>query len=1095
MVEPPAKRYDIQELEKRIEEYWKNESCFERSMEIRKDAKPYIFLEGPPTANGLPGIHHVLARTFKDLVCRFKTMRGHLVTRKGGWDTHGLPVELGVEKALGISSKKEIEEYGIAEFNAKCKESVFRYEKEWRRLTERMAFWIDMDDPYITLKSTYIESVWWSLKKAFDEGLIYKGYRITPYCPRCGTPLSSHEVALGYRDVTEPSVSLKFKLKDFQDEYILAWTTTPWTLPGNVALAVGPNIEYVKVKQKGPGGKDEYYWLAADCAKQRSHDGGGALHGEFEVVESLIGMQMEGWEYEPLFDAIPEEARKNRRAYFVALADFVKTEADDSMDHARQLAVETGAIDENKSRAGKFAGTGVVHTAVMYGEDDYNLGTSLGLPVYHTVGPDGRFVKSVTKFVGRFVKDCDQAIIGDLKERGLLYETFDYTHSYPFCWRCETPLLYYARDSWYIAMSHIRDRVKSHNARANWYPDYLGKPNGRFGNFLEELKDWALSRERYWGTPLPIWSCGNEDCDHRVCLGSSKEIEEVSGVKLEDYHRPFIDQVTFDCEKCGSKMEREPYLIDVWYDSGASFFAQWHYPFENNEHFRRNFPIDFISEGIDQTRGWFYSLLACATLTQDNLCYRNCVSTGHVLDKEGQKMSKSKGNVVDPWSIFDDEGADALRWYMCSVNAPWAPKKFDRAAVTEGVKKFLNTFWNSYAFFAQYAALDKFDYPTHQVPAAERGPLDRWLLTRLANTIRTVTAELEVFNFHKASRVLEAFVMDDLSNWYIRRSRKRFWGEEMTPDKGSGYSTLRECLDAVALMAAPITPFISEEVHLKITAGEEGATSVHLCDWPKFDEALIDEGLEKAMANCIELAESGRRLRSTAGDKGIKTRQPLQRAILVPKGDFSIEGLEDILKEELNIKEVEMAEKLEMFQSVTLKPNHKVIGPRFKAKAKAVAEAIGKIEPDKAIAMLEEGVIKVDVAGETLELGRDDIILEWDATGPYQIKETKDFALVLDTTITDELKAEGLARDLNRRIQQVRKDMGLQVEEIIQVLVHCTEGLASTLEPWKYFLEAETRANPVKFVTDPGPLEASKKVETFKLDGEDVKIGITQAMK
>jgi isoleucyl-tRNA synthetase len=1088
MVEPPAKSYDIQEVEKRMLDHWEHEKCFEGSVEIRKDADPFIFLEGPPTANGLPGIHHVLARAFKDLVCRYKTMRGFLVTRKGGWDTHGLPVELEVEKELGLTSKKEIEEFGIAKFNAKCKESVFRYEKEWRKLTERMGFWIDMDDPYITLKNYYIESIWWSLKKAWDDELLYKGYRITPYCPRCGTPLSSHEVALGYKDTTEPSLTIKLKLKGYKDEYILAWTTTPWTLPGNVALAVGPNIEYVKIKQKGPTGKDEYYWLARDCAKQRSEDGAGAIHGEFEVVESLIGMQMEGWEYEPLFDCIPEEAKKNRRAFFIALADFVKTEAEDTIDHARQLAVETGVIDETKTRAGKFAGTGVVHTAVMYGEDDYHLGTQIGLPAYHTVGPDGKFVASVKKFAGRFVKDCDADIIEDLRERNLLYDTFEYTHSYPFCWRCETPLLYYARDSWYIAMSHIRDRVKSHNSRVNWVPDYIGKPNGRFGNFLEELKDWALSRERYWGTPLPIWSCSAEGCEHRTCLGSAKEIEEVSGVKLEDYHRPFIDEVRFECEKCGGQMEREPYLIDVWYDSGASFFAQWHYPYENYDHFHRNFPIDFISEGIDQTRGWFYSLLACATLSQDNLCYRNCVSTGHVLDKDGQKMSKSKGNVVDPWSIFKEEGADALRWYMVSVNAPWAPKKFDRAAVTEGVKKFLNTFWNSYAFFAQYAALDKFDYQTHLVPVAERGPLDRWLISRLNRTVRAFTEEMDAYHFHRAARALVGFVMDDLSNWYIRRSRKRFWGEEMTPDKGSGYSTLRECLETVAKLAAPFVPFITEEVYLKVTAGEENQGSVHLADWPTVDGDLVDDELERSMASCIEVAENGRRLRAMAGDKGIKTRQPLPRAIVVPKGDFCIEGLEGLLKEELNIKEVEVTDRLEEFQAATVRPNRKSIGPKFKAKAKAVAKAIEDLDPAEAADMLDKGKIEIEVDGEKLELGPDDVLVEREAAGPFKIRETKNFSLVLDTTITDELKAEGMARELNRRVQQVRKDMGLDVEQNIKVTLECSKDMKWTLYPWTEYLMTETRATSFDIGVE--EVEGSR-IETFTLDGEDVRFGIT----
>jgi isoleucyl-tRNA synthetase len=1088
MVAPPAKSHDTQDIENRILEYWQTAKTFERSMEIRKDSKPFIFLEGPPTANGMPGIHHVLARTMKDMVCRYRTMRGFLVKRKGGWDTHGLPVELGVEKQLGISSKKEIEAYGIAPFNQKCKESVFAYEKEWRRMTERMAYWVDLDDPYITLKNDYIESVWWSLKKSWDAGLLYKGYRITPYCPRCGTPLSSHEVALGYADVTESSLTVKFKRKGHDNEYILAWTTTPWTLPGNVALAVGPNIEYVKIKQKTPEGKTEYYWLAKECARQRGPDSSGALKGEFELVDSLIGMQMENWEYEPLFDTMPAEALKGRKAFFVATADFVKTEADDKEDLDREIAMETGSVDEEKNRVGKFAGTGIVHTAVMYGEDDYNLGMELGLPAYHTVGPDGKFNSCVTKWEGRFVKECDREIIEDLKSRGLLYDVFGYTHSYPFCWRCETPLLYYARDSWYIAMSTLRDRVKELNSEVHWFPEHLGKPHGRFGNFLEELKDWALSRERYWGTPLPIWSCTKSGCDNRVCLGSVKEVEERGQIKLVDLHRPFIDEVKFQCEKCGGIMVREPYLIDVWYDSGASFFAQWHYPFENYEKFHQSFPVDFISEAIDQTRGWFYSLLACSTLTQDSLCYRTCLSTGHVLDKDGQKMSKSKGNVVDPWSIFGKEGADALRWYMLSVNPAWAPKKFDRSGVVEVVKKLLGTLWNCYAFFAQYAALDNFDYPKHHLPALERGPLDRWLLSRLQRTIKEVTSEVEAYNFHRATRLLEAFVLDDLSNWYIRRSRKRFWGEEMTTDKRSGYSTLREALETVCKLSAPMMPFLTEEIYQKITAGEEVPPSVHLTDWPEHHAYLMDEALETSMANCIKLAEAGRRLRATAGDKGIKNRQPLQRAIIVAKGEFTIAGLENILKEELNIKEVEFETRLSTFQAVTVKPNHKSIGPRFKAKASAIAKAIEALTPEAAATMLEAGKILVNVDGMgQIELSTTDVLVERSAAGPYQVMETEGFAIVLDTTITEELKAEGLARELNRRVQQTRKEMGLKIDDNIRVCVQCPPIVVSTLTSWVEYLKGETRATSFELGVEP----KGDKVEDWDLEDLKIKIGIS----
>ena len=1112
MVKAPAKSYDPQEVETRLLSKWKESRTFEKSVEQRRDAnQPFIFLEGPPTMNGLPGIHHVLARTFKDLICRYKTMKGHVVERKGGWDTHGLPVETSVEKSLGLKSKKEIETFGVAKFNERCKESVFLYEKEWRAMTERMGYWVDLDNPYITLRNPYIESVWWSLKTAWNKGLFYKGFKVAPWCPRCGTTLSSHEVAQGYKDVEDPSIFIKFKAKG-EDWYFLAWTTTPWTLLSNVALAVHPDFWYACVEHKG-----ERFVLAEQLLPK-------VIKSDYKVLWRIQGCDMEGKSYEPLFDYINPE----KKAWFVVLADFV-------------------TLDD---------GTGIVHTAPAFGEDDAKVGKDYDLPHVQPVDLEGKFTADVPPFAGKFVKDADPLIMEMLKQKGALVSSGKVSHSYPFCWRCDTPLLYYARDSWFIAMSRLSAQLLANNEEINWYPAHL--KNGRFGDFIRGVKDWALSRERYWGTPLPIWTCG---CGETVCLGSAAEIEALSGTKLQDYHKPHIDEVKVKCKACGAVMRREPYVIDVWYDSGASYFAQWHYPFENKERFGRSFPVDYISEAIDQTRGWFYTLLAISTFTHDSLCYRNCLCLGHVLDKEGQKMSKSKGNVVEPWSILNDQGADALRWYFCSMNAPWVPKRFDVEGLDAAYAKFPLTYWNSFSFYASYAHLDRFDPSKHTLPPERRTPLDRWLLSRLHRTIVMVDEYYSTYDPHKAARALEDFVVNDLSNWYIRRSRKRYWGEGLGEDKKAGYSTLHEALLAVAQLAAPMMPFMTDDIYLSMT-DDKDAESIHLTDFPEAQKGLVDDMLEAAMAECISLAEAGRAIRAKAQ---IKNRQPLATATIVPvsqdvlqqaradaqqarvkeKGrekekarkaskkaakpladgpdgttedeEEDAEGGEDgvseasrpgvvpgldaaerkaalepllpLLKDELNVKDISFTDDLGGFQERALKPNNRALGPKHKKAAGAVAKAIDALDMAKAVKDLDAGRLEVEVDGSKVAIAAGDVIVEHKPQEGTAIEMVGPLYLVMDLKVTDALKGEGWAREVIRRIQQMRKDMDLDIEDRISVTLSCPKDVAEMLVPWKDHVMNEVRATLMEMVAgggDKGPAEGRAEGEGSILKEWDV---------
>jgi len=957
-----AQKANFVKLEEEILGQWDREKTFERSVARREGCEKFVFVEGPPTANGLPHPGHILTRVMKDLVLRYKTMRGFYVERKAGWDTHGLPVEIEVEKELGTNSKREIEEYGIEKFNRKCRESVFRYEKEWVNATKRVGFWIDMDSPYITFDNGYIESVWWSLKEIWKKGLLYKGHKVVPYCPRCETTLSSHEVAQGYEDVEDPSIYVKFKLKQEKESvFMLAWTTTPWTLFGNIALAVHPEHTYAKVKVKPEGGEEEILILAEARLD--------ALEDEYEIIERLRGKELEGKEYEQLFD-VPVEGK----SHTVINADFVTLEE----------------------------GTGVVHIAPAFGEDDYGVCREKGLGFSQPVNSEGRFTNDVPLLEGIFVKDADKLIIEMMKQRGVLYKEGRYLHSYPFCWRCGSPLLYYARESWFIAMKSLRDNLIANNEKINWYPSHL--KYGRFGNFIENIEDWALSRERFWGTPLNIWICTG--CGKGYCVGSIKELKDKAKNFVPsdlDLHRPYIDEVVLKCDECGGEMRRVKDVIDCWYDSGTAPFAQWHYPYENEE-FRQNFPADFITEAIDQTRGWFYSLLAVSTAIFDAPPYLSVLSMGHILDEKGVKMSKSKGNVVDINVIFNNEGADALRWYFFTTGPPSDDIRFSEHAILEKQKKFLNTLWNSYFFFVTYATIDEFDPKKKEIVIEKRSAMDRWIISRLNTLTKDVVYAIERFEIHIAARKVEDFVIDDLSNWYIRRSRRRFWIVEENFDKDCAYLTLYEVLVSLCKLLAPFVPFITEHIYQNIvrTNSEDELGSVHLCDYPSPEESLIDAELEDSMDMVSRLVEAGRRARS---DAGIKIRQPLKEvAVVCSKGKREkVASLAGMLKDELNVKEVKFEESLE---DIT---------------AKAVAETLAEERKFKKV-------------------------------------EVDDVSLFLDVTLDKSLIEEGLVRDLVRRIQGMRKDLDLDYTAKIGIMYEGDEEVKEAINKLSDYICEETLA-------------------------------------
>ncbi len=1029
---------NLTRLEEDILNFWDEQEIFRKSLEIRKEAPNFVFYEGPPTANGRPGIHHVMSRTVKDTVCRYKTMRGFFVNRKAGWDTHGLPVEIEVEKELGIEGKEEIEQYGVDKFNEKCKESVFHYKKEWDDLTRRIGYWLDLEHPYITFHNDYIESVWWILKQLHDRDLIYRGFKILPYCPRCETPLSSHEVSQGYKEVKDPSIYVKFRVKDEPDTYFLVWTTTPWTLISNVALAVHPDVEYIKVDYRG-----EKLILAEPRANA-------VLEGEFQVLERFSGKELERKRYERLFDYVPVE----KDAFYVVLGDFVTTED----------------------------GTGIVHIAPAFGEDDYQVGQKYNLPLLRPVNQSGEFEDVVTDFKGKFVKDADPEIIAMLKERGQLFKKELYEHSYPHCWRCDSPLLYYARESWYIRTTRFKDDMLRNNQQINWHPPEVGE--GRFGEWLKNNVDWALSRDRYWGTPLNIWVC--QKCGHQESIGSIAELKEKGHNVPDDIdlHKPYVDRVELTCPKCGSTMRRTPEVIDVWFDSGSMPYAQWHYPFENQETFKKNFPADFICEGVDQTRGWFYSLLAISTMLFNQPAFKNIVVNELILDKYGQKMSKSRGNAVVPEEIISRFGADPLRWYFITVSAPWVPKRFDPAGIAEVYRKFFDTLFNTYSFFALYANIDGFDPATQPVPFEKRPEIDRWILSLLYSRVREVGEFMENYDMTRAARLIADFVLDDVSNWYVRRNRRRFWKGDMTEDKLSAYQTLYEVLLTTARLIAPFVPFTAEEIYRNLRTGDM-PESVHLTDYPEFTQEMAqrrDESLEHRMEVAQKVVSLARAIRN---EVKIKVRQPLPRLIVASQSASTRQAavdMADIIREEINVKSIEVADDIGHLIAKKAKPNFKKLGPRMGKLMKPVAAAIQQMD-EASISRLEEmGEISFPVGDQEVTIYRDDVeILEEKKNPALEVAREGNIAVALDTTITPELEKEGIAREFVNRVQNLRKEAGFEVTDRIEIAVQAPEKVANAIQEMAEYIKSETLALDIQFSLDNGEIsrEISIMGETF----------------
>ncbi len=1069
-------RQSFPELEERVLARWRERDVFARSLANREGAEVWSFYEGPPTANGRPGSHHVLSRAFKDVYPRYRTMRGYRVPRKAGWDCHGLPVELEVEKQLGISSKQEIEEYGIAEFNQRCRESVFEYVEEWNRLTERIGFWIDLDHPYVTLEDDYIESVWWSLRRLWDEDRLYEGHKVVPYCPRCGTALSSHEVAVGYEDVSDPSIYVKLPLlAEGAAEYLLIWTTTPWTLPGNVAVAVAPDVKYVKARVQG-----EILILAEALVERVLGEG-------VEVVESFFGSELVGATYRgPVFELTDRPSGR----FPVIAGDFVTTED----------------------------GTGLVHIAPAFGEDDFEAAAAARIfdpskgglgTLYNPVRPDGTFSTQVVGFEGRFVKDPEvtRRLIDDLGERGLLFREQVYEHAYPHCWRCGTPLLYYAKASWYVRTSEVRDRLLANNEEIGWHPEHI--KHGRFGKWLENNVDWALSRDRYWGTPLPIWRCTDRICSNLFCAGSVEELRErARGEMPEDLHRPFIDEVTLDCEECGGEMRRVESVIDTWYDSGAMPFAQFHYPFENEELFEEHFPADFICEAIDQTRGWFYTLLAESTLLFDTSSYRNCVCLGLILDPDGQKMSKSKGNVIEPWDVISAHGADAFRWYYLTAQQPWSDYRFSVDTVGESVRQFLLTLWNTYSFWVLYANAENLtpgdfaaytaassasataeesdmDPPLLPRPGAAGQDLDRWVLSRLQGTIETVRERMDAFDCTAAGRAIADYV-EQLSNWYVRLSRRRFWEGDR-----AAFATLRHCLLETAALLAPFTPFLADEIHLNLAGGEaeelgDRLDSVHLRDFPEPDPALADPELEAAMEAVRLTVELGRAARAQAK---AKVRQPLRRAVIVANDAEreAISARAKLVKAELNVKELDFVTEEAELVSYAVKPNYRALGPRFGKRMPQVAAAVAALDPRRvAEVMADGGQVGINVEGDEHTIGADEVTLALQPLEGYEVEAEAGHAVALQLELDDELRREGLAREIVHAVQNARKDAGLEITDRIELALGGDEQLLVAARAHEEYVSGEVLATSVAYDV------TSDTTATTAIDGYELRIGLTR---
>ena len=1028
------------EREKETLKFWKDNQIFEKSVQLRQGAPAYTFFDGPPTANGKPHIGHVLTRAMKDIIPRYKTMRGYDVLRKAGWDTHGLPVELEVEKELGLDGKEQIEQYGVIPFIQKCKESVWKYKGEWEVMSDRMGFWADMDNPYITYDNDYIESEWWALKAIYEKGLLYKGHKIVPYCPRCGTALSSHEVAQGYKEVKETSATVRFRVPDEENTYFLAWTTTPWTLPSNVSLCVNPDVTYAYVRVDGK----ETLIMAKDLI-------GTVLEGhETEIVKEVLGKELEYKHYEPLFECT-RKAAGGKDAFYVMVDDYVTT----------------------------TDGTGIVHNAPAFGEDDYRVCKKYDLPFVQMVDSKGEMCGG-TPWDGVFVKKADPMVLKDLDERGLLFAAPRFEHSYPFCWRCDTPLIYYARSSWFIAMTKVKDRLIDYNRRINWIPETIKE--GRMGNFLENVIDWGISRERYWGTPLPVWVC--DKCGKIHVVGSRKELSELTGCDENvELHKPYVDPLTWKCE-CGGTMRREPVVIDCWFDSGSMPFAQWHYPFENKDKFERRYPANFISEAIDQTRGWFYTLSAIAACLFDSPAFLNCIVLGHVQDKEGRKMSKHIGNVVDPWVLLDNQGADAVRWYFYTSSMPWLPNRFSAEAVSESQRKYMGTFWNTYAFYILYADIDGFDPTQHKLVRENLTPMDRWILSRLNTLIGHVEAYLDDLKMTEAGREMQDF-MDDLSNWYVRRCRERYWGKDMTADKEAAYMTLYTVLRTMALISAPFTPFMSETMYQNMvrTVDKSAPESIHLCDWPKKDESFIDPELEANMAAVLDIVVLGRSARNAAN---IKNRQPV--ASMYVQGKALPDMYVSIIADELNVKEVKFVDDASSFISYRVKPQLKTLGPRYgkllpKINQYLAGEGIG----NAVVAAHNRGEsYKFDIDGTEISLAAEDVLVSTEENAGFVTVTEHDLSVVLDTNLTPELIEEGFVREIVSKVQTMRKEAGFEVTDHIVLSHHGNSLIEGIFARHGAEIAADTLADSIK-------LGSAGYVKDWEINGESVTLGVEKS--
>ena len=1038
------------EREKEVGKFWKDNDIFKKSMENRKEGETYTFYDGPPTANGKPHIGHVLTRVIKDMIPRYRTMKGYMVPRKAGWDTHGLPVELEVEKLLGLDGKEQIEEYGLDPFIKKCKESVWKYKGMWEDFSGTVGFWADMDNPYVTYDDNFIESEWWALKQIWDKKLLYKGFKIVPYCPRCGTPLSSHEVAQGYKAVKERSAVVRFKVVG-EDAYFLAWTTTPWTLPSNVALCVNPDETYCKVKAA-----DGYVYYMAEALLDKVLGGLAEKKGvegkDYEVLETYKGKDLEYKEYEPLYKCAGDAAKKqNKKAHFVTCDTYV-TMSD---------------------------GTGIVHIAPAFGEDDAKVGRNYDLPFVQFVDGKGDLTEE-TPYAGLFVKKADPEVLKDLDAEGKLFDAPKFEHDYPFCWRCDTPLIYYARESWFIKMTAVKDDLVRNNNTVNWIPESIGK--GRFGDWLENIQDWGVSRNRYWGTPLNIWEC---ECGCQHAIGSRDELEKMSGnpkAQTVELHRPYIDEITIKCPKCGKDMHRVPEVIDCWFDSGAMPFAQHHYPFENKDLFEQQFPAQFISEAVDQTRGWFYSLMAESTLLFNKAPYENVIVLGHVQDENGQKMSKSKGNAVDPFDALQTHGADAIRWYFYTNSAPWLPNRFHDKAVTEGQRKFMGTLWNTYAFYVLYANIDEFNPMNYTLDYDKLSVMDKWLLSKLNSTVKAVDDNLDKYRIPEAARALDEFV-DEMSNWYVRRSRERFWAKGMEQDKINAYMTLYTALVTICKAAAPMIPFMTEDIYQNLVRSidKDAKESIHLCDFPVVNENHIDKKLEEDMEDLLEVVVMGRACRNASN---IKNRQPIGKMYV--KADFNLsEFYTDIIADELNVKNVEFTDDVRAFSSYSFKPQLKTVGPKFGKQLGEIRQALSALDGNAAMDEVNaNGSLKLDLPSGEVVLEKDDLLIDIAQTEGYVSQSDNKITVVLDTNLTPELLEEGFVREIISKIQTMRKEAGLEVMDKITIYAKGNDKVADIMTKNKDGIISEVMATDLVI----GSVEGYEK--EWNINGEDVVMGV-----